>query len=31
MILNLKKKNLNGNPSGGLNFDPKLLKLVLQE
>ena len=26
-----KKKMLTGNPSGGLNFDPKFLKLVLQE
>ena len=31
-ILNLeKKKKLTGNPSGGLNFDPKFIKLVLQE
>ena len=34
MILNFKKKKkkkLSGNPSSGLIFDPKSLKIVLQE
>ena len=25
----IRKKKLTGNPSGGFNFDPKFLKLVL--
>ena len=33
MIMNLKKKKkkLSGNPSSGLSFGPKSLKIVLQE
>ena len=31
MILKFKKKKLTGNPSGGLIFDQKFLKLVLKE
>ena len=31
MILKLKKKKLTGNPSNGLNFDPKILELVLED